>query len=65
MTKKDGGLGVKDLEGFHISLLFKWKMRCLNDLNVVWRDLMTFRYGDLRKELTCMAIVMWGLKESL
>lgn len=34
LSKKGSGLGVKNIELFNISLLSKWKWRCLSDENV-------------------------------
>jgi hypothetical protein len=44
--KDKGGLGVKNLELFNHSLLYKWKWRCLNDINAPWYELLKFRYGS-------------------
>ncbi|KAK2423204.1 hypothetical protein QL285_033672 [Trifolium repens] len=44
--KDKGGLGVKNLELFNHSLLYKWKWRCLNDINAPWCELLKFRYGS-------------------
>lgn len=45
--KNEGGLGIKNLENFNISLLSKWKWRCLVDENANWRGLLSHRYGEL------------------
>jgi len=42
---------VKDLELFNISLLNKWKWRCLTDKNALWYDLLKFKYGSLARKV--------------
>lgn len=44
--KDKGGLGVKDLDLFNLSLLGKWKWRLLTVPEAIWRKLLHFRYGD-------------------
>lgn len=63
--KKEGGLGVKNLEVFNISLLAKWKWRCIHDHNALWRDLLAFRYGNLIAKQTCSLDRSWGTKDSI
>lgn len=41
-SKKEGGLGVKDLEAFNVTLLSKWKWRCISNRKAIWRDLFDF-----------------------
>lgn len=43
-------LGVKDLEGFNLSLLSKWKWRFLEDKEASWYEILSFGYGDLARE---------------
>lgn len=64
-VKKEGGLGVKNLEVFNISLLAKWKWRCIHDHNALWRDLLAFRYGNLIAKQTCSLDRSWGTKDSI
>lgn len=47
LPKKKGGLGVKNVELFNLSLLAKWRWHFCMDLSVVWHDLLMFRYGSL------------------
>ncbi|RZB71032.1 LINE-1 retrotransposable element ORF2 protein [Glycine soja] len=63
--KKEGGLGVKNLEVLNISLLAKWKWRCIHDHNALWRDLLAFRYGNLIAKQTCSLDRSWGTKDSI
>lgn len=44
LPKHKGGLGVKNLELFNISLLSKWRWRCLVDKTAVWYKLLHFKY---------------------
>lgn len=56
--RKDcGGLGVKNLELFNLSLQSKWKWRCLTEKNVVWNKLLSCRYGDLNS----LAAILTGM----
>lgn len=49
LCQKKGSLGVKTLELFNISLLAKW--RCLVDCDVLWYDLLEFKYGPLNSNI--------------
>ncbi|GAU19703.1 hypothetical protein TSUD_78280 [Trifolium subterraneum] len=51
LPKKNGGLGVKNLELFNIALLSKWRWRFLNHDNAIWNDLLRHRYGHLPSSL--------------
>lgn len=44
LPKKLGGLGVKNLEFFNLSLLPKWRWRLLVDKGAVWFNLLAFKY---------------------
>jgi hypothetical protein len=44
--KDKGGLGLNNLELFNHSLLYKWKWRCLNDINAPCCELLKFWYGS-------------------
>ncbi|XP_058734104.1 uncharacterized protein LOC131605811 [Vicia villosa] len=45
--KADGGLGVRNIEMFNVSLLNKWRWRFLVDTEAVWRSLLVHIYGPL------------------
>lgn len=45
--KSKGGLGVRNLEVFNLSLLGKWKWRLLNDSNALWWQVVKERYGEV------------------
>nr|KYP50798.1 Putative ribonuclease H protein At1g65750 family [Cajanus cajan] len=47
--KESGGLGVRDLEIFNISLLGKWKWRMVNEPNALWVKVLEARYGEVKK----------------
>lgn len=36
-----GGLALKDLDLFNLSLLGKWKWRLINDEGACWQDIIT------------------------
>jgi hypothetical protein len=48
-----GGLGIKNLALFNLSLLCKWKWRCLNDDEATWHVLLKFRYGSFAENFLC------------
>ncbi|WJX66218.1 hypothetical protein P8452_50797 [Trifolium repens] len=45
--KKDGGLGVKDLKIFNLSLLAKWRWRLLADDKPQWKLVLEAKYGSV------------------
>jgi hypothetical protein len=47
LPREKGGLGVKNLELFNLSLLSKWKWRLLSDEEASWTELLRFRYGSV------------------
>ncbi|KAI5397396.1 hypothetical protein KIW84_063274 [Lathyrus oleraceus] len=44
LPKDKGGLGVKNIELFNISLFRKWEWRTMNDRSSIWSSLIGFRY---------------------
>jgi hypothetical protein len=44
-TKREGGLGVKDLRIMNISLLTKWKWRLLTEGESIWRNVLKEKYS--------------------
>jgi hypothetical protein len=44
--KKEGGLGVRDLQLVNISLLAKWKWKLLSHDDELWKDVVVARYGS-------------------
>lgn len=65
IPKKDGGLGVKNVEAFNLALLSKWIWRCLNDFDASWRPLLSHHYGDLQKSFTKDPVCKGDRKYSL
>jgi exonuclease III len=45
--KKDGGLGVKDLKIFNLSLLAKWRWRLLAEDKPQWKLVLAAKYGSV------------------
>jgi hypothetical protein len=43
--KCEGGLGVRDLKWFNLSLLAKWRWRLLGQDNLLWKRVLEARYG--------------------
>lgn len=57
---------MKNLEVLiNISLFAKWKWRCLHDTSTVWRQLLSFRYGDLSLKQTSSIGRLWGSNDTL
>ncbi|KAI5417416.1 hypothetical protein KIW84_042139 [Lathyrus oleraceus] len=46
LKTEEGGLGVKHVEWFNLSLMSKWGWRFLNDKHAIWFNLLHFRYGS-------------------
>lgn len=46
--KLQGGLGVKNIEDFNVSLLRKWKWSLLVDNHAPWSKLLTYKYGNVK-----------------
>ncbi|KAI5403769.1 hypothetical protein KIW84_051070 [Lathyrus oleraceus] len=46
LRTEEGGLGVKNVEWFNLSLMSKWGWRFLNDKHAIWFKLLQFRYGS-------------------
>lgn len=46
-SKENGGLGIKNIELFNISLLLKWMWRIIHDKEVVWYGLLKNRYRNI------------------
>ncbi|CAL5209339.1 unnamed protein product [Lathyrus oleraceus] len=44
LRTEEGGLGVKNVEWFNLSLMSKWGWRFLNDKQAIWFNLLQFRY---------------------
>ncbi|GLT59681.1 hypothetical protein SLA2020_324880 [Shorea laevis] len=47
--KSEGGLGVRNLEGFNKALLGKWKWRILREKKSLWRRVIWEKYGSVRE----------------
>ncbi|KAI5423367.1 hypothetical protein KIW84_046364 [Lathyrus oleraceus] len=46
LRTEEGGLGVKNVEWFNLSLMSKWGWRFLDDKHAIWFNLLQFRYGS-------------------
>ena len=51
MPKKEGGLGVKDVTSFNISLLGKWKWDLFQNQGETWARVLESKYGGWRSLL--------------
>jgi hypothetical protein len=45
--KKEGGLGVKDLKAFNLSLMAKWRWRLLVEEGSQWKNILSAKYGEV------------------
>jgi hypothetical protein len=48
---KEGGLGVKNLYLFHLTLQSKWLWRCVAENDTIWSGLMKYRYSPVSGKL--------------
>lgn len=48
-SKKEEGLGVKYISLVNCAILDKRKWIFIHDKNVIWRDVVVFRYGEMGK----------------
>ena len=44
-AKKDGGLGIRSLAAFNKALLGKWLWRFANEIDPLWKQIITGKYG--------------------
>ncbi|XP_058733800.1 uncharacterized protein LOC131605468 [Vicia villosa] len=63
-SRKEGGLGVKDVEIMNVALLSKWKWHILTEKEAVWKDLLEARYGNLRLKVLIGDVSSLSKKES-
>ncbi|MCH80143.1 LINE-1 reverse transcriptase like [Trifolium medium] len=63
-TKKEGGLGVKDLRIMNISLLAKWKWRLLSEGDSIWKNVLRDKYGGGENGMVWMSRVLSSAKAS-
>ena len=62
LPKEDGGLRVRRLEEFNLSLLGKWCWRMLVDRDVLWYRILNARYSEedgRLKEGACRSSLWW------
>ncbi|WJX46635.1 beta-amyrin 28-monooxygenase [Trifolium repens] len=45
-SKKEGGLGIRDLRVVNLSLLAKWRWKLLTNEDEVWKNVMVAKYGE-------------------
>lgn len=46
LSKEEGGLGVKSVVDFNISLMCKWGWRLFSENEALWSNILKFRYGS-------------------
>lgn len=44
-SKKEGGLGLKNLEIHNQSLMMKWLWRFISDVQTLWKEVVRAKYG--------------------
>ncbi|MCI13506.1 ribonuclease H protein [Trifolium medium] len=64
-SKKESGLGVKNLELFNLALCAKWKWRFLSDQSALWLPLLQFRYGSENGYFDLESLVVCGRHDSI
>ncbi|XP_058774824.1 uncharacterized protein LOC131649096 [Vicia villosa] len=64
-SKKQGGLGVKDIGKFNKALLSKWIWRFMVEEEAIWCGFMNVRYGDLRSRMWNIDGGSCGPKDSI
>lgn len=47
--KDQGGLGIKEVEGFNKALLRKWIWRFLKEEETIWVVILQHRYGNFKR----------------
>lgn len=50
LPKRSGGLGVRNLDLFNLSLLAKWRWRLLVDKKASWQNILKSRYRSMGNE---------------
>ncbi|PNX84009.1 ribonuclease H [Trifolium pratense] len=63
-SKKEGGLGVKDLRIMNISLLAKWKWRLLSEGDSIWKNVLRDKYGGGESGDAWMSTIVPSAKAS-
>ncbi|CAL0303504.1 unnamed protein product [Lupinus luteus] len=64
-SREDGGLGIKNLKLFNLSLLGKWRWRLLSDSGSMWVRVLRSRYGYGRRMLVGTGEGDWFRKGSV
>lgn len=45
-AREDGGLGIRNMKAFNLSLLRKWRWRFLKEKDSLWAKILRIRYGE-------------------
>lgn len=62
---KVGDLGIKHCGKFNLALLCKWKWRILNGVSASWFNLLSYRYGNIKRFMICEPCPSLGSKVSI
>ena len=54
LSKKDGGLGIRNLRLQNESLQMKWLWRYINEDKALWKEVIVSKYGEARPWCTKM-----------
>lgn len=61
-SKQNGGVGIKNLESFNLSLIGNWAWRLLGGNNALWGKVVRSKYGEFSKVVRgCRVGKPWGV----
>lgn len=63
--KKSGGLGIKDLQLFNLSLLGKWLWRIVGGEKALWLEVLNLRYGVRDSGMRNISCIQEGTSSSV
>jgi hypothetical protein len=53
LDRRSGGLGVRKVNEFHVTLLGKWCWRLKTKRGGLWRQVLAHKYREVRGEIAC------------
>lgn len=64
-SRKECGLGVKNIEIMNVALLSKWKWRILEGKKAVWSNILVARYDNIRLKILIVDISVITRRDSI
>ncbi|WMV58807.1 hypothetical protein MTR67_052192 [Solanum verrucosum] len=61
LSKKDGGLGIRNIRLQNESLLLKWLWRCINEDKALWKEVIVSKYGEASPWCTKIVTDTYGV----